>query len=658
MNPEIKQSRNITILNGTDGMTNCVESSVIRTDLAKVTNEIFGKLKDHYGPFSSFAGIDPNKPLEDTVFTKDGANIVRSLEYIAPQENWAKKIIEYIGNNIENTAGDGTTSSMMFACGMLRHMYSTINQIKPIGYNGLRECYELFMKLVKERLDRYILKVSPGSPKDDVYRLAYAQAYTSSHGNVELSTAAAELFANTPRELWDHVGFQRRMYESDKNIELVTSDGQYIMECRPMTKSVFNTRLKTALEYKNATLIVVNDGLHVDSPFWRKIEELIINSTEEKPVAVIAHNDGDGVTFDRLMSLTQECDADGKPVRCFCVFSTGRPPEHPTANDFIALQAICGFNVIAYNDMTSRPAIKEGVDVTFDRERLMLDKLYVEPEGHTGVYRPQYTDPTVPYFRTIADGILETIKALKQGTMTPEDTRKERNFSRILRKLVCRKQVDLVIGGKVYDNIAMYDVVDDVMRAVRATLNLGAVVSNNKALYNAVNDLRYSLVDNGDKSSDYRSRWKSKTNKILVWFATNIINTLNEFSDVVYDMVYPNGTLVTKIEVGWWDKLHDRIPFKYIPNRDTFRTWWFDHAVDLIKYDSSVMPEQQDKECAYPMRNIIRHSADIPAALIVQPANADMVMLERFGEVALKFVLTERLIVLNAAYVNKKGNSK
>jgi hypothetical protein len=42
-------------------------------------------------------------------------------------------------------------------------------------------------------------------------------------------------------------------------------------------------------------------------------------------------------------------------------------------------------------------------------------------------------------------------------------------------------------------------------------------------------------------------------------------------------------------------------------------------------------------------------------SLILQPANADIVLLERFGEVALKFVLTERLIVHNAAYVNKKG---
>ena len=133
MNQEQPNIGKIQVLNAANGMTNCVESDVIRQDLAKVTNEIFVKLSDHYGPYSMFAGIDPNKPLEDTVFTKDGANIVRSMSYASLQEDWARKIISYVGNNIENEAGDGTTSAMMFACGMLRNMYSSIDELRPIS---------------------------------------------------------------------------------------------------------------------------------------------------------------------------------------------------------------------------------------------------------------------------------------------------------------------------------------------------------------------------------------------------------------------------------------------------------------------------------------------------------------------------------------------
>lgn len=659
MTPEINQTRNITILNGTDGMTNCIESDVIRRDLAKVTNEIFGKLKDHYGPYSLFAGIDPNKPLEDTVFTKDGANIVRSLSYIAPQEDWARKIVAYIGDNIENTAGDGTTSSMMFACGMLKHMYNTINAIKPVSYNQLKTCYAEFIKRVKERMAPYILKACDGSGKysaEQVYNLAYSQAYTSSHGNSTLSEAAAKLFSTTPSELWDHIGFQRRRYESDTDIELVTSKAQYSMECKPMTRAVFNTRLKSALEYKNATLIVVNDGLGVDNPFWRKIEDAIMASSVEKPVAIIAHNDGDGITFQRLMELSQECDTDGNPSHCFCVFSTGSSPQHPTTNDFVALQCICGFNVIAYNDQLSRPAIKEGVDVTFDRERLTLDKLYAEPEGYEGVYRPQYFDQTVPYFRVIADGILENIKALKSGTMTPQDQAREREYSRILRKLVCRHQVDLVIGGKIYDNLAMFDVVDDVLRACKASLKEGAVVSNNKTLFNALSDLRGSIVIHKVDESSYATRWNNRKEMIIKWFADNALSTLSEFSDVVFDMLYPNGMPDRTAKKSFFGKLFSKKKDANL-DRKHFRGWWFDNAVDLLRYNSNRTPWEQTEDCAYPMRNIIRHSKDMPKSLslILQPANADIVLLERFGEVALKFVLTERLIVHNAAYVNKKG---
>ena len=39
--------------------------------------------------------------------------------------------------------------------------------------------------------------------------------------------------------------------------------------------------------------------------------------------------------------------------------------------------------------------------------------------------------------------------------------------------------------------------------------------------------------------------------------------------------------------------------------------------------------------------------------LIVQPANSDISMLSRFAEVALKFLLTERIIFARAAYVDR-----
>jgi hypothetical protein len=48
--------------------------------------------------------------------------------------------------------------------------------------------------------------------------------------------------------------------------------------------------------------------------------------------------------------------------------------------------------------------------------------------------------------------------------------------------------------------------------------------------------------------------------------------------------------------------------------------------------------------------NIVNQSGRI----ICQPANSDIIMLERFGEVALKFILTERIIIKDGVYVDKK----
>jgi hypothetical protein len=143
---------------------------------------------------------------------------------------------------------------------------------------------------------------------------------------------------------------------------------------------------------------------------------------------------------------------------------------------------------------------------------------------------------------------------------------------------------------------------------------------------------------------------------IIKWFADNALSTLSEFSDVVFDMLYPNGMPDRSAKKSFFGKLFSKKKDANL-DRKHFRGWWFDNAVDLLRYNSNRTPWEQTEDCAYPMRNIIRHSKDMPKSLslILQPANADIVLLERFGEVALKFVLTERLIVHNAAYVNKKG---
>lgn len=648
------------ILNSNQGVTNIIESSVIRKDMSRVTDSIFDMLKSHYGPYSMFAGLDSNRPLEDTVFTKDGANIIRSVEFVSPLEDWVRRAIAYVGGNIEKSSGDGTTSSMMFACGMLKHMNEHMDELKPIGYNEFRTRYNEFVATLRDKyISSYTLSAKNKDGKydrDKVYTLAYAQAYTSSHGNKELAKAVATMFKNTPAEMWGKMRFERRKYESDKNFEVQKSEGQYQLECEIMTKTTYNMDLKTWLKYDDCKLLVLNDSIRHDDPHWKIIEDAVKASNKEHPVAILCYDDFDNYTFGELMHLSSDSNL------CFSLFSIKR--EHPTANDLVVIQAVAGFNVLQYaaGEFAARPAIKEHVNLTYKHKKLTIDGLYQDDREDTGLvrYRPYYDDKTHPFFRELADTYQKTIDAYEAIEMTRTQQMELFAFQKAYNKLCFDRQYVLVIGGHTFDNLAMFDVVDDVIRATIRTLEIGCVPSNNKALYWACKDyLEFlgGLCEAGGRCL-----------KIYTWFAKRILETLDQFSDVVLDMLYPKGYIPNSYELHKGN--HGCFIRRYFAKKAAstktdkakkeFREWWFGNVVDLLEYDPYCRwGAHVNNDKTYSMSSLkgvgFLYNAE---NFIVQPSNADTVMLERFGEIALKFIMTERVIVSGSAYLKDKKGTK
>ena len=94
--------------------------------------------------------------------------------------------------------------------------------------------------------------------------------------------------------------------------------------------------------------------------------------------------------------------------------------------------------------------------------------------------------------------------------------------------------------------------------------------------------------------------------------------------------------------------------------KKNFVKWWFSHTVDLLLYDTRsqlglLIYQNFEKIVALCGANdIAKVMTKGVGAQICQPSNSDTIMLERFGEVALKFILTERIIISGGAYVNKK----
>ena len=612
------------ILNANKGIANVIPPKVINTDLRRVTDNIFQILKHHYGPYSGFAAIDDNQPLNETVFTKDGIGIASAIEFASPQEEWVKKTIAYIGSRMESSVGDGTTSAMMFACAMLKHMAEHIDEIKPISYNRLRNVWTHLLREIEEYI-KLFYTVKPedknGEIDEDVVKaIVYNQVYTSSHGDTALAEAIASIYSNTPKELWERMTYERSTYETDKDYEIIKSEGQYFMNADVMATSMLNKDLCTWFYKENCTLIVANDSLRTSSPDWPIIMDLVDKGSPEKPVVIVCHRIMDTDSYQRINEKIVECDKAGRP---FAVFT--QKPQHPRVNDFVALQLIAGVDVTKYNNGES--LIVEGTTVKWKDKTLSIDKFVEVPEGYNKKERFQMTDGKHAQYTDAVETWKKIAENYSKQTRTPEDRDIANRFSRMYVKLRYNNVYTIRVGGKAYDNVAFVTVLDDAIRAASHALTYGATFGNNRALYLSV----CTMLEN-----------RRAHTPLSIWFVKRIIESLDDIAKVIVERLHPNYHF-----------------FNF--EKSSFVGWWYGHAVDLLQYEPSC-----GSRYTYPWWHQFYNfdTVTYPGAInrikrkdcttIVQPANADIVMLERFGEIALKFILTERIIIAGGAYVSKK----
>ena len=674
------------ILNSNQGVTNIIESDVIHKDMAAVTDKLFSILKSHYGPYSKFAGVDPNQPLEDTIFTKDGANIVKSIEFASPLEDIVRKAVFYIGTNVEKSSGDGTTSSMMFMCSMLKHMNESLSEVLPVSYHTLYGAFNDFLEMVKDRMKRYRInaKQPDGSyDTETVRKIVYSQTYTSSHGNKELAKAVADMFAACPPEMWPKMTFGRRHYESDKLFEIKTTGGQYQLDdCSTMSKTVFNREAGRYLEYEKCKLVVINGKVDINNPHWiNTVQPILEECDDDHPVVILARPGADDFSYGKLMEfITKKNEKTGKR-RALCV--VWYSPTHERLNDFVNIQCVAGFNPreFAEGEFSGIPCVIENAYCKYEFDSLIIGNLYDDKGADTEKVneRPQFKDANTPYFREWCETIEKYIDAYEAAELVnPRQQKELRDFRNVYNRLRYDKQIYLLIGGKTFDNLSMYDVVEDVIKAAIHTLEEGAVVSNSKTLYAVAKEIKLSSLA--------RFHLLSRREFLIYWFAKNVVSALDEFSDVVLDMLYPAGIKTIKdhprngllyrfarllsfnqvrssfeeyspgLSTVYSTDLEDRFTSE---EREDFRYWWFSNSVDLLTYDPKKRwREQEEGSTVVPLDTVLYNKVKPTDVLVIQPSNADIVMLERFAEIAIKFILTERFIVMNAAYLNKDKKGK
>ena len=636
MSDEMPEQSAKMVLNANRGITNIVEHKVISTDLQKTSDFLFKVLAKHYGPYSGYAALDENKPFSETMFTKDGIGIVRSIEFASPQEEWVRRTIAFIGEKMESAVGDGTTSAMMFTCAMIKHMAKHLDEIKPLSLVQFRDAFDRVLEQVQKYYDANKFAVNdPEHPENvdlaKVKSIAYAQVYTSTHGDKALAEALSEVYAHTAPELWERMVWERRKYESDERFYVEKTEGQYSVDNVDVwSKSMLNKDFGVWYQAEKAMFLVINDALRFNSPDWDYIVQCIKDSTEEQPVVILCHQRWDGETYDQFLKIANDTLREKKSV---AVFHTD--PANPRVNDYVALQLLTDNNILQYQH--GEMMTVHDVKVTFRNRQLVLDHLYEVPEKYKDdprLERHQFYDGEHSQYMDYLENVKTYANGMSKLKLNDKVREDQNLYYRMYAKLRYKETYSFVIGGKTHDNLALIDVVDDAMRATSRSLTNGVVPSNNRLLYHCVKELK----------GLHRSKIIID-DPIHLWILDRIKESLKDIADAALDTMYPNKRL----------KSDQRI---------LLRHWWFNNVVDITKVVSTGVNKIPGEGSLEVMSNVsyfspktwaedMSSNGNLNKELIVQPANSDISMLSRFAEVALKFLLTERIIFARAAYVDR-----
>lgn len=598
---------NPAIVNANIGIANCIEENDINTVIINTFKEIADILSDHCGPYGKYAMI-PNVTsalIAEPTFTKDGINIVRALEYASPMQTYVKQFLAYMGSRIERAAGDGTTSAMIICATALRLMIERVNALYEednicYTFDELETEYQRFVQDIEKQYAKIIdsdyvftvetlAKNAPNLTTEEIiYRVAYGQAYTSSHGNRTLSEAIASLFAFTPKIAWDYMSISKSSYESDKPFYIEVDHNQYtINNARIFPTAAMTEKLGTECYRENIPTIMTVETPNMGNTETEALLNVISSAIiEGKPLAVICPDDMDRATHNWLSDMFD------------------KNPEHQTIFFFVPIKNIQLNDIINLKLFSNNfhPLAMPELKLKFNGKDLMVNNIYDNPTD--SIIHPYYRNKDYPDYNMLLDHIDKLIDQINSEVANRNNNYQLVELQKLRLKLTVTKRHQFMISGVAYDAAALIDIVIDCMLAVKNTLTKGFVYGGNISLYNTISNL--NLIPATDK---YK-----KLYDIYCYSFLEAIKTVHEAN-----YKYTN---IVSIDMPT-------------------------HAHDITK---DIDDPVQTPTVRALLERPIETCKEYP--VIIQPKLVDLELIKRFGEIALKFIKMHRIIVPGGLYTN------
>lgn len=654
------------VLNAHLNLTNIIEEDSIREIMLDTFTKLKELLLNHCGPYGKFAMLnDTSNPRANPIFTKDGINIIRAVEFASPMQTMVKRTVAYIGSRIETAAADGTTSAMIIAISALEHLLITFNSARPdqqirpmidtfigpdigkelfsevtadnlrnfkVSQAKLTEIYSEFVADIESRLEcaKYTLdgltdtlshRLTHSTEhirKALIKYIAYHQACVSSHNDLELSKAVAEMFTIIPESAWGHVFFQREKFETKDRIKAIVDRNQYSLPATLMQQNMLNINMNTKLFYEHATLIVLGCNLSEGdmlrwNPVYAAMERAVQNNT---PLVVLTPGNMCGITRDTIQTFRQTHP-------CNKIAFLAHQTSQPKMNDLLGIKLVAGHD--PSDEDTGKVDIIEDVTVAYDNQTLQLNNLYANPDNV--LIHPLVGSKEFPVMDIVLEMMQKTIEVLKNDDRNPTTQEQMLDLQRLYNKIHLTSRATIKIGGSIHDNAAALDVVMDTIGAVQHSLSKGFVLGGNRSLQQALTDMIFDdCHQNGSLSVENYQLFTARLLKLI--FAVTFIAAIKDMVKGIIRHAPPATA-------------HNLTTLDLI------------HSVDIISGLPGIVPDVLMKA----IKEDLPLEA-IPFPLIIQPSTIDGQILSRFGDVGLKFINTVRIMSPGGVYCVPEKEAK
>ena len=626
------------IVNTNFGTTNIVPMEESLPQIKSTLKACQDILKEHCGPQSGYAmlvnNLSAGTNFEPNVFTRDGIRILSAIEFLSPLERYIKDMLTYVGSRVDNTAKDGTTTSMLFSALFLDNILDELKKLQQcdLSFFQMNRVIDTVFSQALEHLKTYtfdVQKLANVANEEDVTEtdkvraagpIALMQALSSSGGNLELALSMKEIFEKSPSVSWDFITSHHSVKETGKafSVEVCPYDSR--IQCISTLQGQMNSALNTEFEAEDAEVLVITSAIDDMSIKTDAILEYLRNADTDKPIVVVSSLIGGTITNEVFkLNLLRN-----KKISMWQYSSTIQRAGMTYPYELLILAAVAGATPFDFD---------EEADVVTDKHVFKAKKLhwhdsYLEFfdifDGDTNGLHPFYVDPdnATEFYKQTRIQLENQIKLYREGHKI--DGKMFGLFMEMLNKLACVHRPTLRLGGPAHEQVANADVVQDVQGAIMSSLKHGFLINGPVSIKRALCDVHEEITAE-ESSLTFTASERE--------FARIIIEKMIESISVIITTVHGKDNL-TNISADI-DTYVNSLDGK----ERSFKTF----LEQSKSYDETDPASVHLLENCYP---------------VLQPVTITIELLKRIRELLMKFVNTNKIVVYGGVMVKEPVQEK